>query len=112
MQADPRFKEVTYPHLDSLYSSDNSARYKLIVDSFTEIYGGKPEFIARAPGRVNIIGEHIDYEGYGVLPAAIEKDCLIAVGYNDGDQVAINHAHKELYPACKLPVDPEAKVNF
>lgn len=49
---------------------------------FEAKYGTKPEFIARAPGRVNIIGEHIDYEGYGVLPAAIEKDCLIAVKPN------------------------------
>ena len=50
-----------------------------LTDKFKGIYGSHPDFIARAPGRVNIIGEHIDYEGYGVLPAAIEKDCLIAV---------------------------------
>ena len=100
MQTEPMFKEVVYPDLGCLYSSDNSGRYQLIIDSFTEIYGRRPEFIARAPGRVNIIGEHIDYEGYGVLPAAIEKDCLIAVGCNESKNVVINHAHKKLYPSC------------
>lgn len=57
----------------------------MIVNKFETQYKKKPDFIARAPGRVNIIGQHIDYEGYGVLPAAIEKDCLIAVKANDTD---------------------------
>jgi len=55
------------------------ARYEQLINKFTKTYNLKPDFIARAPGRVNIIGEHIDYEGYGVFPSAIEKDCLIAV---------------------------------
>jgi galactokinase len=45
-----------------------------------QTYGARPEAVARAPGRVNLIGEHIDYMGFGVLPCAIEKSVTIAVG--------------------------------
>jgi galactokinase len=47
-------------------------RYVNLSARFEQHYGFKPAFFCRAPGRVNIIGEHIDYCGYSVLPAAIE----------------------------------------
>ena len=39
-----------------------------IAASFQALYGAPPTHLARAPGRVNQIGEHIDYAGLPVLP--------------------------------------------
>jgi galactokinase len=40
---------------------------------FTEQFGGEPRWRSRAPGRVNLIGEHVDYMGGLVLPAAVDR---------------------------------------
>ncbi|CAG8491620.1 9636_t:CDS:2 [Paraglomus occultum] len=58
-------------------------RYHELVERFRLTYNREPKFIARAPGRVNLIGEHIDYVGFGVLPMAISGDILIAVSVDD-----------------------------
>jgi len=54
-------------------------RYDEIKKKFQERFGEEPAFFARAPGRVNLIGEHIDYCGYSVLPMAVEQDIVMAV---------------------------------
>ncbi|XP_031227626.1 N-acetylgalactosamine kinase isoform X4 [Mastomys coucha] len=50
-----------------------------LKEMFNSKFGSTPKFYVRAPGRVNIIGEHIDYCGYSVIPMAVEQDMLIAV---------------------------------
>ncbi|ORY93289.1 galactokinase [Syncephalastrum racemosum] len=78
-----------YDSLDKIYDTSalerQGPRYDALVKKFTEKYGRKPEFIARSPGRVNLIGEHIDYCGFGVLPMAIERDVIIAVATTNDD---------------------------
>lgn len=61
----------------------HSVRWENLRAQFKETYGENPEFVARAPGRVNLIGEHIDYCLFGVLPTAIDRDILIAVSTSD-----------------------------
>ena len=45
----------------------------LIEEAFERLFGATPETVARAPGRVNLIGEHTDYNQGFVLPAAIDR---------------------------------------
>ncbi len=47
--------------------------------NFFNYFNAKPQFIARAPGRVNLIGEHTDYNDGFVLPMAIDREALIAL---------------------------------
>ena len=52
-----------------------------ILADFHHRFGYEP-LLVRAPGRVNLIGEHTDYNGGFVLPAAIDKEIVFAVGLN------------------------------
>ncbi|KAK2614129.1 hypothetical protein N8I77_000982 [Diaporthe amygdali] len=69
--------------LDQIYPDNalpsQGKRWNNLLNQFQSTYGQPAEFVARSPGRVNIIGEHIDYSLYSVLPMAITADCLIAV---------------------------------
>ncbi len=53
---------------------------------FKEKYKEEP-LIVRSPGRINLIGEHTDYNEGFVLPAAIDKAAYIAVSLRDDDEI-------------------------
>lgn len=61
-------------------------RIDAVQRGFERQYGGPAQFIARAPGRVNLLGEHTDYNGLPVLPMAIEP-CVLIAGRARGDTV-------------------------
>lgn len=82
----------------------NKKRYEHLVSGFEKKYGSKPQFIARAPGRVNIIGEHIDYSGYGVLPMAIEQDIAIACRVNGESEIRLANVDSVRHPDHSCPV--------
>jgi galactokinase len=61
---------------------------ELILRAFLNIFGGEPDLVASAPGRVNLIGEHTDYMGGLVLPVAIDRQILFAIRAVPGDFVS------------------------
>ena len=67
-----------------------------IARSFEELFGRKPEVISEAPGRVNLIGEHIDYSEGFVLPFAIADRTYAAIASRTDGLVRIaSHQRKE-----------------
>lgn len=58
-----------------------------LVAYFFDQYNQQPSVIVRSPGRVNIIGEHADYNNGFVLPAAIDKAAYIAISLRDDDEI-------------------------
>ena len=66
----------------------------LILSINSRVYGSPPEVVIRVPGRVNIIGEHIDYCGYAVHPMAIDQDMLVAVRRNEEGGLVLRNMDK------------------
>jgi len=56
-----------------------SAAEALVVSAFGERFGGHPSFVVHAPGRVNLLGEHTDYNEGFVLPMALDFGAWIAL---------------------------------
>lgn len=62
---------------------------KSVVEEFEDLYGSSPFWLASAPSRVNLIGEHIDYCDGFVLPLAIDRHIIIAAAPNGTSQANI-----------------------
>jgi galactokinase len=58
-------------------------------DVFAERFGSAPDVETDAPGRVNLIGEHTDYSGGFVLPAAIPRRCRVSLARRGGRRVRL-----------------------
>src|SRR6266487_5473785 len=54
------------------------------IQAYQDQFQEEPALVASAPGRVNLIGEHTDYNGGFVLPCAIDRRVALAIGYGGG----------------------------
>lgn len=77
-----------------------------LAAAFEEAWGGPPTHLVRAPGRVNLIGEHIDYCGLPVLPMAFDRAVWIAFRALDVPRVRIRTEAAGLEPVEFAPLPP------
>ena len=63
--------------------------YKMIETRFGELFGAKPSVMGFTPGRVNLIGEHTDYNGGMVLPTALELGISLALTPRQDNEIHI-----------------------
>ena len=86
-----------------------------IRSHFLNHFNDAPAFIVKSPGRINLIGEHIDYNHGFVLPAAIDKFIEVAIGKRtDGaiHMVAVDLGETILLPMHNLTPHATVWVNY
>ena len=70
-------------------NAQDQALLDRVTNSFAERFGHAPDLVVRAPGRVNLIGEHTDYNDGFVLPCAIGPANMVAISKHDDDRVDV-----------------------
>jgi galactokinase len=78
-----------------------------ITKIFHETFGGAPAHFVRAPGRVNLLGEHVDYNDGFVLPAAIDRATYIAFSpthLNQTTLVAVDFRQEASFSPQTIPL--------
>jgi galactokinase len=63
--------------------------HQRVIKAFNLQFGTDPDFIACAPGRVNLLGEHVDYNDGFVLPAAIDRATYLAFRSSETPQTTL-----------------------
>ncbi len=71
------------------------------VDEYRERFAREPQFLVAAPGRVNLIGEHTDYNGGFVLPMAVERYVAIAAAASADRHSGNGHSVAKVYSTNK-----------
>jgi galactokinase len=60
-----------------------------VLEAFQSAYRTKPQFLIRAPGRANLIGEHTDYNDGFVMPLAVDRAVWLAVGTRSDHRISV-----------------------
>jgi galactokinase len=74
------------------------ARYSAALAAFARTYGPGPVHAFRAPGRVNLVGEHTDYNHGFVLPVALDRDVLLLARPRPDGIVRLRNIEPEFAP--------------
>jgi len=81
---------------------------EFVEHTFFQRFGKEPTFVALAPGRVNILGEHVDYNDGFVLPAAIDRATYVAFSPADSSAekstiVAVDFCEETAFTPVGIP---------
>ena len=81
------------------------------AEQFTKAFGRPPRWIAAAPGRVNVIGEHTDYNDGFVLPMAIDRYTIVAAAPSESKRVQLRSSTSDQPASVDLsqPLKPAPK---
>jgi galactokinase len=88
---------------------------KEISEKYASLFESAPDLVVASPGRINLIGEHLDYNGGWVLPAAIDKKIVFAIGKRTDKAChfySMDYATSEIVPLSHVVPNAKSWVNY
>jgi len=82
------------------------------INQFIQQFESQPVWHIRAPGRINLIGEHIDYYGGYVMPAAINRYTDLIIGKSQGPSCIFSQLFNERYSLAKPDASPPTWAKY
>lgn len=86
-----------------------------VKDTFLRVFNSEPQIVVKSPGRINVIGEHTDYNNGFVLPAAIDKGVYIGISSRDDNNIelySVDYNEKYNTDTTTLTFGPELWTNY
>jgi galactokinase len=86
-----------------------------VKDTFRRVFNSEPQIVVKSPGRINVIGEHTDYNNGFVLPAAIDKGVYIGISSRDDNNIelySVDYNEKYNTDTSTLTFGPELWTNY
>ena len=81
------------------------SRAETLLKRFSQVFPASREvFVLRAPGRINLIGEHTDYNGLPVLPMAVNRDILLAASPRDDALLIVHNMDALRFPPRQFEI--------
>ncbi|MFN2282861.1 MAG: galactokinase [Anaerolineae bacterium] len=84
--------------------------HRRVTQSYTARFQHAPQLVVRAPGRVNLIGEHTDYNDGFVLPVAVDQAAWLAVGVADDSLTTVRALDIKNDEAVFSTMEPPSSV--
>lgn len=93
---------------DSALVQERVQTYRHVLEQFGKLYGfGKKVILVRAPGRVNLMGRHIEHRGGSVNVMAINKEVILVAAPRSDDTVRVANTADETFPAQEFRIGVE-----
>ena len=81
-------------------SEDQKERYVVLIDRFISKFGDRKVVITRSPGRLNLMGRHIDHRGGGINVMATDSDTVFICSPRNDDLVSISNVDPSYPDRC------------
>lgn len=99
-----------FAYASSILKKSNDDRVKELFSRFIEVYGDKKTILTSAPGRINLMGRHIDHRGGNTNVLTVNRETMLAVSPRDDDIVNITNVN-DYYPSCSFSINEYLDLN-